>query len=153
MTRGAELFPSLDDIRSILRRTRTIAVVGASDDPARPSYEVMAFLLSRGYRVAGVNPSLGGRTILGAPFYASLRDLPGPVDMIDIFRNPAGAGEAVAETLALGWKPSVIWMQLGVVNETAAALALAQGIEVVMDRCPKIEWARLGLDRSEPAPH
>ncbi len=142
-----------DFLRGILRKVKTIAVVGASENPARPSYEVSAFLLSRGYRVTGVNPGLVGRTILGAPFVASLKDLPEPVDMIDVFRNSAAAAGVVDEVLALDWRPTVIWMQLGVRNSAAATLARAQGIAVVMDRCPKIEYGRLGLDRAhEEAP-
>ncbi|WP_374306223.1 CoA-binding protein [Methylocella sp.] len=131
-------------IRSILRKTKTIALVGLSDNPARDSYEVAAFLLSRGFLVTGVNPGLAGRAILGAPVVGRLADLAEPVDMVDVFRNSAAAGQVVNEVLALPWRPKVIWMQLGVVNEPAAALARAQGIEVVMDRCPKMEWARLG---------
>jgi uncharacterized protein len=137
-----------DFLRGLLRKVRTIAVVGASDKSQRPSYEVSAFLLSRGYRLTGVNPGLAGKTILGAPFVASLKDLPEPVDMIDVFRNSAAAGGVVDEVLALGWRPTVIWMQLGVRSDAAAALARAQGIEVVMNRCPKLEYERLGLDRA-----
>lgn len=133
-----------EGLRAILRETKTIALVGISANPERDSYEVMAFLLSRGYEVTGVNPGLAGRAVLGAPVVARLAELPAPVDMIDVFRNSAAAGEVVNEVLALPWRPKVIWMQLGVVNEPAATLARAQGIEVVMDRCPKIEWARLG---------
>jgi uncharacterized protein len=134
-----------DDIRRILADTRSIAVVGASPNPDRPSHGVMAFLLERGYAVTPVNPGQAGGSILGAPAVGSLADLPGPVDMIDVFRNAAGAGATVDEVLALPWVPKVIWMQLGVVNPQAAAKAEAAGIEVVMDRCPKIEVARLGL--------
>ena len=134
-----------DKIRAILRETKSIALVGLSDNPDRPSYEVMAFLLSRGFEVTGVNPGRGGRAILGAPVVARLADLPAPVDMIDIFRNSAAAGEVVNEVLALSWRPKVVWMQIGVVNEPAATLARAQGIAVVMNRCPKIEYGRLGL--------
>lgn len=136
-----------DFLGGILRKVKTIAIVGASAKPDRPSYEVAAFLMSRGYRVIGVNPGLAGQTILGAPFVASLKELPEPVDMIDIFRNSAAAGDVVTAVLALDWRPLVIWMQLGVRNEPAAALAKAQGIEVIMNRCPKIEYSRLGLDR------
>jgi predicted CoA-binding protein len=132
-------------LREILRRVKSIAVVGASADPARPSHDVAAFLTSRGYRVTGVNPALAGRTILGAPFVGALKNLPEPVDMIDVFRNSAAAGGVVDEVLALDWRPAVIWMQLGVRNDEAAARARARGIEVVMDRCTKIEYGRLGL--------
>ncbi|PNG26718.1 CoA-binding protein [Methylocella silvestris] len=142
--------PSLsgDEIRAILHKVKTIAVVGASANPDRPSYEVAAFLLSRGYEVTAVNPGLAGQTLLGAPVVASLKDLAAPVDMVDIFRNSAAAREVVTEILALNWRPSVIWMQLGVVNETAAALARAQGIMVIMNRCPKIDYIQLGLDQA-----
>ncbi|ACK50820.1 CoA-binding domain protein [Methylocella silvestris BL2] len=142
--------PSLsgDDIKSILRKVKTIAIVGASANPERPSYEVAAFLLSRGYEVTAVNPGLAGQSLLGAPAVASLKDLPAPVDMVDIFRNSAAAGEVVTDILALNWRPSVIWMQLGVVNEPAAALARAQGITVIMNRCPKIDYVQLGVGRN-----
>ena len=136
-----------DYLRGLLRKVKTIAVVGVSANSARPSYEVFAFLQSRFYRVTGVNPGLAGQTLLGAPCVGALKDLPGPVDMIDLFRNSEAAGDVVDEVLALDWRPLVIWMQLGVVNEAAAARAEAKGIEVVMDRCPKIEHARLGLGR------
>jgi predicted CoA-binding protein len=134
-----------DYLRGLLRKVKTIAVVGVSANPARPSYEVFAFLLSRGYRLTGVNPALAGQTLLGAPCVGALKDLAGPVDMIDVFRNSEAAGDVVKEVLALDWRPLVIWMQLGVRNEAAAVLAAAQGIEVVVDRCPKIEYGRLGL--------
>jgi hypothetical protein len=147
MTRAYDTDYTDDFLRAVLRKVKTVAVVGASANPERPSYEVAAFLMSRGYRVTGVNPGLAGQTILGAPFVASLKDLPEPVDMIDIFRNSAAAGGVVQEVLPLDWRPLVIWMQLGVRNEPAAALAKAQGIEVIMNRCPKIEYSRLGLDR------
>jgi len=136
-----------DYLRGLLRKVKTIAVVGVSENPARPSYEVFAFLQSHGYRLTGVNPGLAGQTLLGAPCVGTLKDLPGPVDMIDVFRNSDAAGDVVDEVLALDWRPLVIWMQLGVVNAAAAARAEAKGIEVVMDRCPKIEYARLGLGR------
>ena len=135
----------LDDrIASILRSTRTIAVVGASANPARPSYGVMSWLMRRGYRVMAINPGLGG-TLLGAPVYSTLADVPEPIDMIDIFRNSEAAGVVVDEALALRSKPKVIWMQLGVVNDAAAERAAASGVEVLMDRCPVIEADRLGL--------
>ncbi len=139
---------SADEIKIILRKVKTIAVVGASANPDRPSYEVAAFLLSRGYHVTAVNPGLDGQNLLGAPVVGSLKDLAGPVDMIDIFRNSAAAGEVVSDILVLNWRPSVVWMQLGVVNEPAAALARAEGITVIMNRGPKIEYMQLGLDRS-----
>jgi predicted CoA-binding protein len=134
-----------DDIRRILRTVRTIALVGASQNPARPSYGVLGFLVRRGYEVTAVNPLLAGGVLLGAPVVASLADLPEPVDMVDVFRNSEAAGDTIDEALALPVPPKVIWLQLGVVNEAAARRAEARGVEVVMDRCPKIEIMSLGL--------
>lgn len=135
--------PSDAEIASILRDTRTIALVGASPQPARPSFAVMRFLVARGYRVLPVNPGLAGGTIQGLPVFASLADLPEPVDMVDVFRNSEAAGSVVDEALALAPRPRVIWMQVGVSNPAAAARAEAAGLRVVMDRCPKIEYRRL----------
>jgi predicted CoA-binding protein len=134
-----------DDIRRILGSVRTIAVVGASQNPARPSYGVLGFLVRRGYDVTAVNPLLAGGVLLGAPVVARLEDLSEPVDMVDVFRNSEAAGDAIDEALALPVPPKVIWLQLGVVNEAAASRAEAKGIEVVMDRCPKIEIMSLGI--------
>ena len=131
------------DIRRILTRVKSIAMVGASANPARPSYIVLKYLLGRGYRVFPVNPGLAGKQVLGAMAYASLADLPEPVDMVEIFRASEYAGALVDEALALPLPPSVIWMQLGVSDDAAAERARAQGVEVVMNRCPKIEWGRL----------
>jgi predicted CoA-binding protein len=130
-------------LREVLTRTKSIAIVGASDDPQRPSYEVMQFLLERGYRISAVNPKLAGQKILGAPVYATLADVPGPIDMIDIFRNNTAIPGAIEEILALPDRPKIVWMQIGVRVDEAAQQAEAKGIEVVMDRCPKIEIARL----------
>jgi porphobilinogen synthase len=130
-------------LREILQSTKAIAIVGASEKPERPSHEVMGFLLARGYRVVGVNPGLAGKTIHGAPVYASLADIPEPIDMIDIFRNSAEAGKVVDAALDLRPLPRVIWMQLGVRDEEAAARARAKGLTVVMNRCPKIDMLRL----------
>jgi len=130
-------------IRSILTETKTIAVVGLSAEPTRPSHYVFAFLQSQGYRMVGVNPGLAGKEILGAPVYAKLADIPFPVDMVEIFRNSAAASGIVDEALALPTKPKVIWMQLDVRNDAAAQKAEAQGLKVVMNRCPKIEIPRL----------
>ena len=130
-------------IRSILGAVKTIAMVGASPNWNRPSYFAMTYLQGKGYRVFPVNPGAAGHTILKETVYARLADLPGPVDMVDIFRNSEAAAGIVDEALALPVPPKVIWMQLGVRNDAAAAKAEAAGIQVVMNRCPKIEWARL----------
>lgn len=130
-------------IRSILRTTKTIALVGASANEARTSYIVLKYLLARGYRVFPVNPGLAGQQILGRRVYASLADLPEAVDMVDVFRNSEAAGRVVDEALALPVLPKTIWMQLSVRNDAAAARAEARGVQVVMNRCPKIEWGRL----------
>ena len=128
-----------DDPVALLERVRSIAIIGASPKPARPAHQVQAFLQERGYEVFPVNPGQAGGEILGRPVFARLTDLPHPVDMIDVFRNPAQVGPLVDEILALPWKPKVIWMQLGIVNEEAAQRAREAGIGVVMNRCPKIE--------------
>jgi predicted CoA-binding protein len=132
-------------LSAILTRTKTIAVVGASDDPARPSYEVFHYLKEHGYRISAVNPKLAGQTILDVPVYATLADVPGRIDMVDVFRNNAAIPGIIDEVLALSQAPSSIWMQIGVRVDDAARKAEAAGIEVVMDRCPKIEIPRLGL--------
>jgi predicted CoA-binding protein len=132
-----------DAVRRILKSVRTIAMVGASNNNARPSYFVLKYLLSRGYRLFPINPGLAGKDILGAPVYSKLADIPEPLDMVEIFRNSAAASGIVDEALTLDPLPKVIWMQLGVRNDEAAARAEARGIEVVMNRCPKIEYGRL----------
>ncbi len=130
-------------IKDILSRTRRIALVGASANPSRPSHEVMQFLLRAGYEVVPVNPGLAGQTLLGQPVVASLSDIDGDIDMIDIFRQsdhvPAIVDEALAQFPRLG----TIWMQIGVEHEGAAETARARGVDVVMNRCPKIEYPRL----------
>ena len=131
------------DIRQLLNETRTIAVVGASDRPQRASYGVMRFLQNHGYRVLPVNPQIPGEHIHGEFVWDRLSDIGVPIDMVDIFRNSAAAGEAVDAAIAAGAKS--VWMQLGVINEEAAARAEAAGLKVVMDRCPAIEIPRLGL--------
>jgi predicted CoA-binding protein len=136
--------PGDDDIAAILRDTRTIAVVGLSADPRRASNDVFAFLLARGYDCVGVNPGLAGKRIHGAPVFASLAEVDRPVDMVDIFRAVEAIGGIVDAALALDPRPKVVWMQLGLVEEAAAARARAAGLHVVMNRCPKIEIARLG---------
>jgi uncharacterized protein len=133
-----------DTIRRILTETQRIAVVGASDKAWRPSHGVFGFLLARGYDATPVNPMLAGSTIHGRTVLASLAEAT-PLDMVDIFRASANAGAAVDEAIRLGAR--VVWMQLGVVDEPAAARARAAGITVVMDRCPVIEVRRLGLPR------
>lgn len=132
-----------DFIRNILRTLKTIAMVGASDNPARPSWIALKYLQQRGFKIIPVNPGLAGKDILGARVYASLAEIPEPVDIVDIFRNPAAAGGVVDEALTLDPLPKVIWMQLSVRNDEAAARAQAAGLDVVMDRCPKIEYGRL----------
>src|SRR5918993_743129 len=130
-------------VRSILQSVKTIALVGASNNPARPSWIVTKYLLERGYDVIPLNPGLAGGEILGQKVYAKLADIPRPVDMVEIFRNSQAAGPITDEALALDPLPKVIWMQLSVRNDEAAAKAEAKGLKVVMDRCPKIEFGRL----------
>jgi predicted CoA-binding protein len=130
-------------IRGILNTVKTIAVVGVSPKVVRPSYFVFKYLLERGYRMIPVNPGQAGGDLLGQRIYASLADIPEPVDMVDIFRNSAAALGVVQEALALDPKPAVIWMQLGVRNDEAAKRAEDAGLQVVMNRCPKIEYGRL----------
>lgn len=132
-------------IRSILLSVKTIAMVGASANPARPSHGVLEFLIGRGYRLFPVNPGLAGDELFGARVYARLADVPGPIDMVDVFRNSQAAAETVEEALALPHLPKVIWMQLGVRNGAAAARARARGVTIIQNRCPKIEYARLSI--------
>ena len=134
-----------EDIAELLANARTIALVGASDRPDRPSNGVMKYLLSRGYRVIPVNPNCAGKTIHDQPVVASLAEIDEPIDIVDIFRRPLAAGEAVDEAIAVGAK--AVWLQIGVINEEAAARAEAAGLKVVMNRCPKIEIPRLGVGR------
>jgi hypothetical protein len=131
------------EIRRILTETKTIALVGASPKPERDSHEVMAFLQSRGYRVIPVNPVCAGETILGERVRATLAEIDEPIDMVDVFRNSEAAGPVTDEAIAK--KARVVWMQLGVINEPAAARATKAGVTVVMDRCPKIEIPRLRI--------
>lgn len=132
-------------IAGILRDTKTIALVGASPNPARPSYGVMRFLLSKGYKVIPVNPGQAGKEILGQTVFAHLADIAEPVDMIDVFRAAEYLDGVVDEALAMNPKPKVIWGQLAVRDDAAAAKAEAAGLKVVMDRCPAIEMPRFGL--------
>ncbi|MGH7093340.1 MAG: O-acetylhomoserine aminocarboxypropyltransferase [Stellaceae bacterium] len=133
-------------IRSILERVQTIAMVGASTNWNRPSYFVMKYLQGNGYRVIPVNPTASGQTLLGETVYAALADVPVPVDMVDVFR-PAGEATAIVEQ-AIAIKAPVVWLQLGLRNDEAAAKAEAAGIEMIMNRCPKIEFGRLGGELS-----
>jgi predicted CoA-binding protein len=130
------------EIRDILTSVKTIAVVGWSPKPDRPSHGVAAFLKRRGYRVIPVNPGQAGQEALGETVVASLAEA-GPVDMVDIFRRSEEAGVVVDQAIAAGAR--VVWMQLGVIDEAAAGRARAAGLKVVMDRCPAIEIPRLGL--------
>ena len=132
-----------DYIRGILKGVRTIALVGASNNPARPSFIVTKYLSERGYDVIPINPGLAGKEILGLKVYGSLAEVPRPADMVEIFRNSQAAGPITDDALALDPPPKVIWMQLSVRNDEAAAKAEARGIKVVMNRCPKIEYGRL----------
>jgi O-acetylhomoserine (thiol)-lyase len=135
-----------EKIRGILQSVRTIAMVGASANWNRPSYFVMKYLRGKGYRVIPVNPGLAGQTLQGETVYASLRDIPEPVDMVDMFRAADAAPGVVADAIAIGAK--VVWMQLGVRHDEAAATGEAAGLQVIMNRCPKIEFGRLGGELS-----
>jgi uncharacterized protein len=130
-------------LRETLESVRTIAVVGASPRRERPSHGVMAYLQRRGYRAIPVNPNAAGGMINGERCYASLAEVPEPIDMVDVFRRPRAVGGVVDEAIAVGAK--VVWMQLGVRDDAAAARAEAAGLKVVMNRCPAIEIPRLGL--------
>ena len=133
-------------IRGILNTVKTIAMVGASEKDNRPSYFAFKYLLERGYRMIPVNPGLAGKDLLGQRIYARLSDIPEPIDMVDVFRASQYALPIVEEALTLKPRPQVIWMQLGVRNDAAAALAEANGMKVVMNRCPKIEYGRLSSE-------
>ncbi len=136
-----------ESLRRILTQTKTIAVVGLSNNPTRASHHVGEFLTRQGYRTFGINPGLAGQTIAGMQVYASLMDLSEAIDMVDVFRNSQDAAQVVEEALQLNPLPKVIWMQLGVINPAAADKARARGIEVIMDRCPAIEIPRLHLTK------
>jgi predicted CoA-binding protein len=128
-------------LRGILGEVKTIAMVGASSNWNRPSFFAMKYLQHKGYRVIPINPGAAGQIVLGEKVYASLREIPDKVDMVDIFRNSAAAGPIVDDAIAIG--APIVWMQLGVRNDEAAAKAEAAGRRVVMNRCPKIEYGRL----------
>jgi hypothetical protein len=133
------------DIAALLAGTRTIALVGASDRPDRASYRVMRFLQEHGYRVLPVNPQITGEHVHGEYVWRELSQIGEPIDMVDIFRRPQAAGEAVDEAIAAGAKS--VWLQLGVINEEAAQRAEAAGLKVVMDRCPMIDIPRFGVPK------
>ena len=135
-------------IRSILNTVKSIAMVGISPKPNRPSYFAFKYLVERGYNLIAVNPREAGTSILGRHVYASLREVAEPIDMIDLFRASRFAKEVVEEALCLTHRPNVIWMQLGVRDDQAAAIAEASGLKVVMNRCPKIEYGRLSSEIS-----
>ena len=135
-----------DYIRGILNTVKTIAMVGISPKDNRPSYFAFKYLLERGYHMIPVNPGQAGETMLGQKIYARLSDIPEPIDMVDIFRASQYALPIVQEALSLKPRPQVIWMQLGIRNDEAAALAEANGMKVVMNRCPKIEYGRLSSE-------
>ena len=130
-------------IRKILEDVRTIAIVGASSNEARPSFFVTKYLVDKGYRVFPLNPGMAGKEICGRRVYASLTEVPEPIDMVDIFRNSEVAASFVDQALTLKPQPKVIWMQLTVRHDEAAARAEAAGVRVVMNRCPKIEYGKL----------
>ena len=132
-------------LRQILTVTKTIALVGASSNAARPSHGVMRFLLARGFKVTPINPGLAGQELLGQKVYGKLSEIDHAVDLIDVFRNSDQVSGLVDEILALPHMPKTIWMQLGVVDHASAARAEAKGIQVVMNRCPAIEIPRLGI--------
>ncbi|WP_302796229.1 CoA-binding protein [Hafnia paralvei] len=134
------------EIKTILQQVKSIALVGASDKPHRASYGVMAYLLSQGYQVIPVSPKLAGQKLLEQKVYATLADIPQPIDMVDVFRNSEAAFGVAEEAIAI--KAKVLWLQLGVINEEAEKLANEAGLKVVMDRCPKIDIPRLGLEKA-----
>ncbi len=131
------------EIKALLEGARTIALVGASDRPDRPSYGVMATLQRHGYRVIPVNPQITGEHVHGEFVFRDLDQLGDPIDIVDIFRRSDAAGEVVDQAIAIGAK--AVWMQLGVIDQRAAARAEAAGLQVVMDRCPAIDIPRLGV--------
>jgi predicted CoA-binding protein len=138
-----------EDIAELLSSARTIALVGASDRPSRPSHGVMRFLQAHGYRVFPVNPQITGEHVLGEYVWRELAQIGVPIDIVDIFRRPEAAGEAVDQAIFV--RAKAVWMQLGVINEEAAKRAEAAGLKVVMDRCTKLEIMRLGIKRQAEA--
>ena len=138
------------EIAQLLQNARTIAMVGASDSPDRASYGVMKFLQDKGYRVIPVNPRITGEHVHGEYVWRELGQIGEPIDIVDIFRKPEEVGPIVDQAIAVGAK--AIWMQLGVIDEEAAKRAESAGLKVVMDHCPKIEFARLGLSKIVSSP-
>ena len=140
---SANLIDDDAGLTRILREARTVGVLGAKAQPAEPAHYVPAYLTQHGYRVLPVNPTLAGRKMLGAPVVATLADLPGPVDVIDVFRRPEYLPGHAAEILSLPWRPAVVWFQLGIRNNAAAERLARAGIRVVQDRCMMPEHRRL----------
>ncbi len=132
-----------DEIRGILLSVRSIAIVGASANKVRPSYFVATYMVAKGYDVAPINPGSAGIEIADSLTYASLADLPGPVDMVDYFRKPEFLPNFAAEVMRMPELPKIVWMQLGIRDEAVASVLEMAGIKVIQNRCPKIEYARL----------
>jgi len=128
-------------LAAVLATTRTVAVVGASPKPERPSYQVISFLLAEQYEVFPVNPGLAGQRIQGCEVYGALSDIPVAIDMVDVFRQSSFLAGVVREAISIGAK--TLWTQLGVIDQTAAQVAVASGLDVILDRCPAIELPRL----------
>ena len=149
-TNGGELAYGDGHLREILRSVQTIAMVGISPRWNRPSFFAMKYLQTKGYRVVPVNPRAAGQAILGETCYASLAEVPGRIDMVDVFRDAEAAGAVVDEAIALRHDKGIriVWMQLGIRNDAAAARGAAAGLTVIMDRCPKIEYGRLNAELS-----
>jgi len=145
MRRETAMLTTDDELRDLLTNARTIAMVGASDRPNRPSHGVMKILQNHGYRVLPVNPQITGEHVHGEYVWRELSQIGVPIDIVDIFRRPEAAGEAVDQAILVGAK--AVWLQLGVINPDAAARAEAAGLKVVMDRCPAIELRRLGIPK------
>jgi predicted CoA-binding protein len=143
MRRETAMLTTDDELRDLLTNAQTIAMVGASDRPNRPSHGVMKILQDHGYRVLPVNPQITGEHVHGEYVWRELSQIGVPIDIVDIFRRPEAAGEAVDQAILVGAK--AVWLQLGVINPDAAARAEAAGLKVVMDRCPAIELRRLGI--------
>jgi predicted CoA-binding protein len=144
-------YPDDDLIREVLGGARTIAVVGASPKPVRPSHGVLRFLLAAGYRAIPVNPGHAGKEIAGQLVYARVADIPEPVDMVDVFRRSEALPGLVDEILALSPRPKYLWTQLDIVNPAATDRAAAAGLKIVIDRCPSIEYPRLFRRVARPA--